>query len=99
MLEENKKQTRTWYDGKNNTKEVGLNFIFIELNKNKNRILKKMLNFSLNYLPLYLASVAEICTQKLCNFRVLATVKNSAINRVFPIWPIAELPNLCFPNT
>ena len=30
--------------------------------------------------------------------RVLATVKNSAANAVFPIWTIVELPNLCFPN-
>ena len=31
--------------------------------------------------------------------RVLVTVKNSVVNTVFPIWPIVELPNLCFPNT
>ena len=31
--------------------------------------------------------------------RVLATVKHSAVNAVFPIWSIVELPNLCFPNT
>ena len=30
---------------------------------------------------------------------MLATVKNSAVNMVFPIWPIVELPNLFFPNT
>ena len=30
---------------------------------------------------------------------VLATVKNSVVNTVFPIWPKAELHNLCFPNT
>ena len=31
--------------------------------------------------------------------RVLAAVKNSAVNAVFPIWPILKLPNLRFPNT
>ena len=31
--------------------------------------------------------------------RVLATVKNSAVNADFPIWPIVEPSNLCFPNT
>ena len=31
--------------------------------------------------------------------RVLATVKNSAVNAVFSIWPIVELPTLYFPNT
>ena len=31
--------------------------------------------------------------------RVLATVKTSAVIINFPIWPIVELPNLCFPNT
>ena len=30
---------------------------------------------------------------------VLATVKNSAVNTIFPIWSIIKLPNLCFPNT
>ena len=30
--------------------------------------------------------------------RVLATVGNSVVNTVFPIWPKAELYNLCFPN-
>ena len=29
--------------------------------------------------------------------RVLATVKYSAVIAVFPIWPIVEIPNLCFP--
>ena len=28
---------------------------------------------------------------------ILATVKNSVVNTVFPIWPMAELPNL-FPK-
>ena len=28
---------------------------------------------------------------------MLATVKNSVVNMVFPIWPIVELPNL-FPK-
>ena len=32
-------------------------------------------------------------------FRVLATVKNSAVNSVSPILPIVELPNLGLPNT
>ena len=31
--------------------------------------------------------------------RVLATVKNSVVNKVFPIWLTIELPNLYFPNT
>ena len=31
--------------------------------------------------------------------RVLATIKNCVVNTVFPIWPIVELPNSCFPNT
>ena len=26
------------------------------------------------------------------------TVENSMVNTVFPIWPKAELYNLCFPN-
>ena len=30
--------------------------------------------------------------------RVLATVTNSALNAVFPVLLIVELPNLCFPN-
>ena len=30
--------------------------------------------------------------------RVLATVTNSALNAVFPVLQIVELPNLCFPN-
>ena len=30
--------------------------------------------------------------------RVLVTVKHSAVNAVFPLWPIVEFPNLCFPN-
>ena len=30
---------------------------------------------------------------------LLATVKNSVKNTVFPIWPIVVLPKLCFPNT
>ena len=34
-----------------------------------------------------------------CFLRVLATVKNSAVNAVFTIWPVIELPNLCYPNT
>ena len=32
-------------------------------------------------------------------FRVLATVKSSIVNAVFPIWPIVKLPILCFPKT
>ena len=32
-------------------------------------------------------------------FRVLATVKNSAVNSVSPILPIVELTNLGLPNT
>ena len=28
--------------------------------------------------------------------KVFATVKNSTVNAIFPIWPIVELPN--FPN-
>ena len=31
--------------------------------------------------------------------KVLATVKNSTVKAVFPVWPLVELPNLCFPNT
>lgn len=31
--------------------------------------------------------------------RVLPTVKNSAVNADFPIWPMVEPSNLCFPNT
>ena len=31
--------------------------------------------------------------------RVLGTVKNLEVNRVFPIWPIVKLLNLCFPNS
>ena len=31
--------------------------------------------------------------------RVLATVKNSAVNADFLIWPMVEPFNLCFPNT
>ena len=31
--------------------------------------------------------------------RVLAAVKNSAVNTVFPIRSITELPDICFPNT
>ena len=31
--------------------------------------------------------------------RVLATVKNSAVNVVSPVWSRIELPNLFFPNT
>ena len=31
--------------------------------------------------------------------RVLAIVKTSAVNEVFPILPTVEHPNLCFPNT
>ena len=34
-----------------------------------------------------------------CIGRVLATVKNSVVNTVFPILPTVQLPNLCFPNT
>ena len=30
--------------------------------------------------------------------RMLATVKNSAVNAVFRIWSIIEILNLCFPN-
>ena len=33
------------------------------------------------------------------NHMVLDRVKNSAVNVVFPIWPMVELPNLCFSNT
>ena len=36
---------------------------------------------------------------KLSISRVLTTVKNSAENSIFPIWPIIELPNLRLPNT
>ena len=32
-------------------------------------------------------------------FRVLATVKNSAANKVLPIWSIIEFPSLYFPNS
>ena len=30
--------------------------------------------------------------------RVLATVKNFAVKAIFPISPIEELPNFCYPN-
>ena len=34
----------------------------------------------------------------LSKYRVLATAKNSAVNAVFPILSIKELPNLCCPS-
>ena len=40
--------------------------------------------------------VRERCTVNCIS--VLPTVKNSAVNVVFPIWTIVELPNLCFSN-
>ena len=36
-------------------------------------------------------------TETVC--RVLATVKNPAVNAVFPIRPMVKLPNLFFTNT
>ena len=47
------------------------------------------------FLKILLRSCKDLAKSKI----LLATVKNSVTNTVFPIWPIVVLPKLCFPNT
>ena len=48
----------------------------------------KVQNYTEHFLSLHYAM------KELNLTRVLATVNNSAVNAVFPIWPMVELPNL-----
>ena len=66
-------------------------------------ILQMLFNTKMLYLPFAISYFLKNCSREIIwllsmYVRVLTTVKNSAVNAVFPISSIIELPNLCFPN-